>query len=268
MFALYAGLTAAGILLPFAKLILIGVVAWGLLIVVKMLQIFIDYYHGGFAAKSPEENAMILANTARQAAKTAAWAVAGFTVLSLAGVNVGALIAGFGVIGVTIGLASQNIAGDIFKAVLMRFNAPFKTGDRIQLPTVSGTVEELTLFTTKLKGDDGSAVVLKNAEIPFESLKNLGPKGPAQQSVLFVLPFNTAAEKIESIVAMGKEAVGKENRAIFAHVSVKGLVTAGLQCELSYLILPEHIAQSAAVSHAVLVSFVDRLVRAGVEFKA
>lgn len=266
--SVYAALTSAGILGPLSKLILVGIVAWALLVVVKMLQVFVDYYHGGFVAKTKEENAKILANTARQATKTALWAVAGFTVLSLAGVNVGALIAGFGVIGVTLGLASQNIAGDIFKAILLRFNSPFKTGDRIQLPNVSGTIEELTLFTTRLKGDDGAAVVLKNAEIPFDKLKNLGPRGNAQHAISFVLPFNTPQEKIATAVSIAEHACVRASGAVFTDAVVKGITPTGLQCEVSFSVPPEKTGDMRTITHAVLVALVDGLTKAGIEFKA
>ncbi len=59
------------------------------------------------------------------------WMLALILILDNLGVNVTALVAGLGVGGIAIGLAAQGIFSDLFAALSILFDRPFRVGDTI-----------------------------------------------------------------------------------------------------------------------------------------
>ena len=81
----------------------------------------------------------------------ALFAIAGILILDNLGVNVTALVAGLGIGGIAIGLAAQGIFSDLFAALSILFDKPFKKGDTIRYDQSTGTVERIGLKTTRLR---------------------------------------------------------------------------------------------------------------------
>ena len=71
----------------------------------------------------------------------ALFAIAAILILDNLGVNVTALVAGLGIGGIAIGLAAQGIFSDLFAALSILFDKPFKKGDTIRYDQSTGTVE-------------------------------------------------------------------------------------------------------------------------------
>ena len=78
------------------------------------------------------------------------WLLAAILILDNLGVNVTALVAGLGVGGIAIGLAAQGIFSDLFAALAILFDRPFRVGDTISYGTSTGTVEHIGLKTTRI----------------------------------------------------------------------------------------------------------------------
>ena len=72
-------------------------------------------------------------------------------ILDNLGVNVTGLIAGLGVGGIAIGLAAQGIFSDLFAAISIIFDRPFKRGDTITYGTTTARVEKIGMKSTRLR---------------------------------------------------------------------------------------------------------------------
>ena len=90
----------------------------------------------------------------------ALFAIAGILILDNLGVNVTALVAGLGIGGIAIGLAAQGIFSDLFAALAILFDKPFKRGDTIRYDQSTGTVERIGLKTTRLRSLTGEQLVM------------------------------------------------------------------------------------------------------------
>ena len=84
------------------------------------------------------------------------FAIAIIVILDNLGVNVTALVAGLGIGGIAIGLAAQGIFSDLFAALSILFDKPFKRGDVIQFDQTTGTIERIGLKTTRLRTSTAS----------------------------------------------------------------------------------------------------------------
>jgi small-conductance mechanosensitive channel len=81
----------------------------------------------------------------------AVFAIAIIVILDNLGVNVTALVAGLGIGGIAIGLAAQGIFSDLFAALSIVFDRPFRRGDLVRYDNTTGTVERIGLKTTRLR---------------------------------------------------------------------------------------------------------------------
>ncbi len=81
------------------------------------------------------------------------------------GVNIAPLLAGAGLIGVAVSLASQNLIKDAINGFLIILEDQYALGDVIAVGNVSGLVENLNLRITQLRDSEGRLITIPNSEI-------------------------------------------------------------------------------------------------------
>jgi small-conductance mechanosensitive channel len=91
--------------------------------------------------------------------------VVGFTALSQLGVNIAPLLAGAGIIGVALGFGSQKLVQDVITGIFLLLENAMQVGDWVTVSGLSGTVENLSIRTIRLRAGDGSVHI-----IPFSSV--------------------------------------------------------------------------------------------------
>jgi small-conductance mechanosensitive channel len=87
------------------------------------------------------------------------------TTLSEIGVNIAPLLAGAGIVGIAIGFGSQKLVQDLITGLFLLLEDAMKVGDWVTLAGVSGSVENLSIRTIRLRAGDGSLHI-----IPFSSV--------------------------------------------------------------------------------------------------
>lgn len=103
----------------------------------------------------------------------ALFAIALIMVLGNLGVNVSGLIAGLGVGGIAIGLAAQSVFADLFAAIAIIFDRPFRRGDAITYDKSAGTVEYIGMRSTRIRGANGEERIIGNKKLlDFEIINN------------------------------------------------------------------------------------------------
>jgi small conductance mechanosensitive channel len=99
-----------------------------------------------------------------------------FTILALQnlGVELLPLIAGVGVAGAGIALATQGVLSNVVAGLTIIFTKPYRVGEYIAVVGVEGAVEAITLFSTVLRHADRSHIVVPNRKVVGEILQNFG----------------------------------------------------------------------------------------------
>jgi small conductance mechanosensitive channel len=90
------------------------------------------------------------------------------------GVELLPLIAGVGVAGAGLALATQGVLSNLVAGLSIIFAKPFRVGEYISIVGEEGVVHTITLFTTTLTHPDRSRVVIPNRKIVGEILHNFG----------------------------------------------------------------------------------------------
>ena len=90
------------------------------------------------------------------------------------GVELLPLIAGLGIAGAGLALATQSVLSNVVAGLTIIFTKPYRVGEYIAVVGVEGEVEAITLFTTTLRHLDCSRVVVPNRKVTGEILQNFG----------------------------------------------------------------------------------------------
>lgn len=101
----------------------------------------------------------------RSVATAAIWSVALLAALSELGINLAPLIAGAGIIGVALGFGAQSLVKDFLSGIFMLIEDQFGIGDVVDVGEATGTVEGISLRTTRMRGVDGTVWHVPNGEI-------------------------------------------------------------------------------------------------------
>ncbi|MFL6748964.1 MAG: mechanosensitive ion channel family protein [Sphingomicrobium sp.] len=181
------------------------------------------------------------------------FAIALVVILDNLGVNVTALVAGLGIGGIAIGLAAQGIFSDLFAALSIVFDKPFRRGDTIRYgsgtDTTVGTVERIGLKTTRLRSQTGEQVIMANTKLLEQEVRNLAEAKVRRVSLPFSLVYQTRAETLERLPAIAEEAVKTVKTAKLVRCIPTAFAPSSIDCELVYddrTISPDTLAHHKA----------------------
>jgi small conductance mechanosensitive channel len=117
----------------------------------------------------PEEDrqrrAETVGGTLSKVTSMAIWAIAGVTVLSEFGINVGPVIAGMGIGALALAFAAQNIIRDYLHGFLIVTEDWYRVGEVARVAGVAGLVTAINLRTTVLRDGDGALHQIPNGQI-------------------------------------------------------------------------------------------------------
>ena len=142
----------------------------------------------------------------------ALFAIALIVVLDNLGVNVTGLVAGLGVGGIAIGLAAQGIFADLFAALSIIFDRPFRRGDAISYDQASGTVEEIGLKSTRIRGIDGEERIISNKNLLDKEILNNTQRNHRRALFAIGVTYQTPPDVCLRIPDMLKEVVEAHGR--------------------------------------------------------
>jgi small-conductance mechanosensitive channel len=140
-------------------------------------------------------------------ARVTVWAFVVLLVLDNLGFNITTLIAGLGVGGIAVAMASQNILADLFASLSILLDKPFKVGDFIIVGDLLGSVENIGLKTTRLRSLSGEQLVFSNGDLLSSRIRNY--KRMQERRVVFTVgvEYRTASEKLKRIPRMIRDII-------------------------------------------------------------
>ncbi len=86
-------------------------------------------------------------------------------ILSTLNIRVAGLLAGAGIVGLAVGFGAQSLVKDVITGFFIIFEDQFGVGDYIKINAAEGTVVEIGLRTTKIKGVTGEQFIIPNGSI-------------------------------------------------------------------------------------------------------
>lgn len=131
-------------------------------------------------------------------------------VLGQFGIETTSLIALVGAAGLAIGLAMQGTLSNLAAGVMLLIFRPFKVGDYITAAGHSGTVEELSLFTTRLVSPDNVVTIIPNNDVWTSAVTNFSVKETRRVDLVFGVAYDADLAAAEAAI---REVIEADERA-------------------------------------------------------
>jgi small-conductance mechanosensitive channel len=165
------------------------------------------------------------------------WVVFLLATLQNLGINVTTLVASLGIGGIAIALAVQNVLGDLFASLSIAVDKPFEVGDSISVAGFSGKVEHVGLKTTRVRADSGEQIVISNAQILKDTLRNF--KRMTTRRVQFAVNVNptTPPDIAGQVPAALKAIIERQDKVRFDRAHLKTLDQEFIGYEVVYFVL-------------------------------
>ncbi|MEA2156587.1 MAG: moderate conductance mechanosensitive channel [Solirubrobacteraceae bacterium] len=172
-----------------------------------------------------EQRINALTSVLRSIATVAIFTIAGFLVLGEVGLNLGPLLAGAGILGVAIGFGSQALVRDFLSGFFILVEDQFGVGDIVDLDTqTSGTVEAVSLRTTRLRSVDGTVWHVPNGDI-----RRVGNKSQHWSRALLDIDvsYDTDIDHAKAVIQRVADELWKERDDILEEPEVWGVESLG-----------------------------------------
>ena len=131
------------------------------------------------------------------------------SVLQMVGVETTSFVAMLGAAGLAIGMALQGSLSNFAGGVLILLFKPYKVGDLIEAQGYTGTVDDIQIFTTKLKTAQGRIIIIPNAALSNGNIVNHTVNGINRVDIVFSIDYNADIDLAkQTLLDVAKNAPG------------------------------------------------------------
>ncbi len=162
--------------------------------------------------------------------KVLIYIVAIFIVFAEIGYDLSGLVTGLGLGSVVLTLAAQDTIKNLLGGIMIFMDRPFSVGEYVKFATYQGTVEDMTLRSTRIRTADNSVVQIPNSLISSDSVTNLSKIQRRYYNLRLHLALDTKLEKIDILkekiyqVIMQKESIAEDTINIhFTEIETNGI---------------------------------------------
>ncbi|TSE09130.1 mechanosensitive ion channel family protein [Aquimarina algiphila] len=121
-------------------------------------------------------------------------------VITQLGVQTSSLVAILGAAGLAVGLALQGSLANFAGGVLILFFKPFKIGDFIEAQGISGTVKEISIFTTKLNTFGNQLAIIPNGKLSNDNIVNYSSEGIRRDKIDIGISYTSNIKEAKDIL--------------------------------------------------------------------
>ena len=120
-------------------------------------------------------------------------------------IDITAAIASLSVGGLAVGLAAQDTLANLFGAIAVFIDKPFRVGDQVKLEGAEGVVENVGLRSTRLRNPDGHLVAVPNKTMGNATIVNITRRPTIKTVMNLALAPDTSVAKIKEVLAFIEE---------------------------------------------------------------
>lgn len=225
----------------------------------------LGWYLKRFEDSGSARLSLAMTSFASKAVSILIYSLALMTILAELQIEISPLLAGLGIVGITVALAAKETLSNFFSAITVLTDRPYKTGDRIALPSgESGDVIEIGMRNTRIKTLDNRVIIVPNARITSSWIDN---RSMTDHSLRYTIPISIAydadLEKASAIlldIVKGMRGV-REKPAPEVYVSGLGEYSV----DLVLLVWAENFRRDCDIPDRVYPQAVKRFAAEGIE---
>ena len=169
------------------------------------------------------------------------------------GYDVKAVLAGLGIGGLAFALAAQDTLANVFGAIVVAIDQPFKIGETVKIGPNTGGVEDIGLRSTRIRLVDKSLMVIPNKTVAAETITNLSRFTRRRFEQVIGLTYDTKPDQMDAIVGEIRRIVTSQPEVDGqgVHVYFRDLSASSLDIWLAYEIPDPDFAKSMQVKQRI-----------------
>ena len=195
----------------------------------------------------------------------ALFAIAIILILDNLGVNVTGLVAGLGIGGIAIGLAAQGIFSDLFAALAIIFDKPFRKGDNIRFEDINGNVERIGLKTTRVRALTGEQIIVSNTNLLNKQLHNFANLERRRMTLMLGLICQTPPEMCARLPDILRGIVEAQDNTSMVRAGMVGFGASTLDFEMVFDVHSTDFDVVFATRSAICIAILKAFNEAGIQ---
>ena len=225
-----------------------------------------SYLEETFVKKRSSFNGMRFSSGFLTVLRFVIWSLGIIFLLANLGVNISAVLAGLGIGGIAVALASQTILGDLFNYFVIFFDKPFEEDDFIAVDDYMGTIEHIGIKTTKIRSLDGEQIILPNTSLTSSRIRNY--KRMEKRRVLMKLgvTYETSGEKVKRAVEIMRAQIQAHQDTLIDRIHFVGFGDSALNLEAAFYILQTDYVKCMDTRQEINFGIMQAFRSEGIEF--
>jgi MscS family membrane protein len=195
----------------------------------------------------------------------AIWTMAFLLALDNLGVQIKPLLAGLGIGGIAVALAVQTLLSDLLASMSIALDKPFAVGDALQVDDMNGTVEHISVRSTRLRSLTGEQIIIANGDIVKARVRNNGRMRDRRAAFYVNVSYDTPPEKLRQIPGIVQDIVMKQPKTRFDRCHLLVMGDWALRFEVVFFMTTPDYGVYANVQQAVNLEILETLRRLDVQ---
>ena len=171
--------------------------------------------------------------------------------------------AGLGVGGIAIGLAAQGIFADLFAALAIIFDRPFRRGDKVSYDTTTGVIEAIGLKSTRIRSFGGEMRVISNRQLLDKEIQNISNRDHVRVPFTIGVAYETPPDTLARIPAILTEIVEGEGAKV-ARAGFDSFGASSLDFALQFDVPGDDWPTAHATRDRIMVALIRRFAAEGI----
>ena len=185
---------------------------------------------------------------------------------NIPGVQITALITSLGIGGIAIGLALQNVLGDLFASLSISLDKPFVIGDLIQVDNFFGTVEKIGLKSTRLRSISGEQLIFSNSDLLNSRVHNFKRLERRRVVITLGVLYQTTPEQLRLIPELIKSIFSEEEGVTLDRVHLANFGDFSINFDLVYWVESADFSIHMDQKQTVLLRIFDKFIEHDISF--
>ncbi len=197
--------------------------------------------------------------------QTAAVVAGALTLLQAIGINLTPVLAGLGVGGIAVALASQKTLENLFGGMMVVGDSPIRIGNFCRVGTMTGTVEDIGLRSTRIRTLARTVISIPNADLASQSIENFALRDKLLFNHVFALRYETTADQLRFVLAEARALLLRHQQVEPSSVRIRLLrfAPSGLEVELFAYVTVTDYDEFLAVQEDLLLRLMDTIEASG-----
>jgi MscS family membrane protein len=175
------------------------------------------------------------------------------------GYSVTTLLAGLGIGGLAVALAAQKTVENLFGALSLGADQPFREGDFVRVEDVVGTVEAIGLRSTRIRTLDRTLVSIPNGKLAEMRLETFAARDRIRLACTLGLVYGTSVSQMRDVLAELEKAL-REHPKIWPEsvvVRFKEFGSSSLDIEIMAWFVTRDFAEFQLIRQEMLLRFME-----------